>query len=103
MWTRRFTASVTAVDQLSVMRSSSSSAISVRIPIAKRPIAVDPSKLSSTETRRAPASFNLPVGTKGTKAQGEIDRMVALSVAAEIREGTSAPRSISLDVKLVGS
>jgi hypothetical protein len=50
----RPTARVTAVIQFSLIRSTSSSAI--KIPIAKRRIGVLPSKLSSTDTSRAPAS-----------------------------------------------
>ena len=55
MCTPRATAWLTAVDQFSLIRSNSNSAIRVRIPIANRPIGVEPSKLSSTETKRAPA------------------------------------------------
>jgi hypothetical protein len=55
-WTPRLTAWPTAVSQPLLIRSSSSSAIRIKIPIAKRPIGVEPSKLPSTETSRAPAS-----------------------------------------------
>jgi len=49
----RPTASLTAVAQFSLIRSTSSSAIKLRIPITQQPIGCDPSKLSSTETSRA--------------------------------------------------
>jgi hypothetical protein len=69
MWTPRPTARVTAVDQLSLIRSSSSSAIKVKMPIAKRPIGVLPSKLSSTDTRRAPASVIRRMGVGASTAE----------------------------------
>ena len=69
MWTPRSTASLTAVAQFSLIRSSSSSAIRVRIPIAKRPIGVEPSKLSSTETSRAPASFSRRIDSSASTAE----------------------------------
>ena len=69
MCTPRPTASLTALDQFSLIRSSSSSAIKVRIPIANRPIGVEPSKLSSTDTNRAPASFSRLIDSSASTAE----------------------------------
>ena len=58
-----------AVAQFSLIRSSSSSAIIVKIPIAKRPIGVDPSNPSSTETNRAPAAFSRRIDSSASTAE----------------------------------
>jgi hypothetical protein len=69
MWTPRAIASRFAAAQFSRMRSNSNSASKLKIPIANRPIGVDPSKLSSTDTNLAPAVFKRLIDSSASIAE----------------------------------